>query len=382
MYLLKGFGLISSSKRLRKVEMLPRKNITKIKPYIPGKPIEEVKRKFHLKKAIKLASNENALGPSPKAVKALGKSLAQINRYPDGDCFYLKKKLARKLKLGLKNLIFGCGSDEIIVLAIRAFVNKGDEVVIAYPTFLIYQMASRIAGAKLKLIPLKDLRYDLKAMKKAVTPKTKIVFIANPDNPTGSYVGKKEVAEFMQGLPPEVIVYFDEAYYELVEKQDFPDTLRYINSRNVIVARTFSKAYGLSGLRIGYGIAKPKIVDYLNRVREPFNVNSLAQVAAFAALDDIDFLRRTHKLLREGKAYLYKNLEKLGFSFIESATNFILINVGSQAQMIYRKLLRKGVIVRNMRAWGMNNFIRVTVGTMPENRSFVKALKEILRRQG
>ncbi len=358
--------------------MLARKDILKVKPYIPGKPIEEVKRELRLKNVIKLASNENALGPSPKAIKAIKEGLSSVNRYPDGGCFYLKKKLAKKLNLKPANLVFGCGSDEIIVLAIRAFVEKGDEVIIAKPTFLIYELASRIAGAKIKFVPMKDFRCDLKAMKRAVNARTKIVFIANPDNPVGTYVNQKEVDEFMKGLPRNLIVYFDEAYYELADKKDFPDTLKYLKTDNVIISRTFSKAYGLSGLRIGYGIARPEIIDYLNRVREPFNVNSLAQVAAWAALEDALHLRRTRKLLREGKAYLYKNLQKLGFSFIKSATNFILINAGQQAQGIYRKLLKKGVIVRNMRAWGMNNFIRVTIGTMAENRKFIKVLKEII----
>ncbi len=358
--------------------MLPKKDILKIKPYIPGKPIEEVKRKLRLKKVVKLASNENALGPSPKAVQAIEGALGRVHRYPDGDCFYLKKKLARRLKLAPENLIFGCGSDELIVLAIRAFVDKGDEVIIARPTFLIYELASRIAGAKIKLISLKNFRYDLAAMKRAVTAKTKIVFLANPDNPTGTYVNKKEVEEFMRDLPGEAIVYFDEAYYELVDARDFPQTLKYLNSRNVIVTRTFSKAYGLSGLRIGYGISRPQIIDYMNRVREPFNVNSLAQAAATAALDDEAHLLRTLKALREGKDYLYKNLQRLALPYVESVANFILINAGPRAQKIYQRLLRKGVIVRNMRAWGMNNFIRVTVGTMPENRKFIKALREVI----
>jgi len=202
--------------------VLPRKDILKIKPYIPGRPIEEVKRKMRLRKVIKLASNENALGPSRKAVQAIKGALGRVNRYPDGDCFYLKEKLARRLKLAPKNLIFGCGSDEVIVLAVRAFVERQDEVIIARPTFLVYELVSRIAGAKIKLIPLKGFRYDLAAMKSAITPKTKLIFIANPDNPTGSYVDSKEVAEFMRGLPRDLIVYFDEAYYELVEKRDFP----------------------------------------------------------------------------------------------------------------------------------------------------------------
>ena len=358
--------------------MLPRKNILKIKPYIPGKPIKEVKRQFRLKNVIKLASNENALGPSRKAVQAVKAALGEINRYPDGGCFYLKKKLAQRLKVSTRNLIFGCGSDEIIVLAIRAFVEGGDEVIIARPTFLIYELASRIADAKIRFIPLKDFRYDLGAMKKAITPRTKIIFIANPDNPTGTYVNEREVDEFMRGLPSNVIVYFDEAYYELVDKKDFPNTLKYLNSRNIIVARTFSKAYGLSGLRIGYGIARSQIINCLNKVREPFNVNSLAQVAAFSALDDKAHLLRTGKMLKEGKDYLYKNFQKLNLTFVESVTNFILVKVGSRTQRICEQLLGKGIIVRKMRAWGMNNFIRVTIGTMPENRKFIKVLREII----
>jgi len=359
--------------------MLARKNILKLKPYIPGKPVEELKREFCLKSAIKLASNENSLGPSPKAIKAIKDGLGSINRYPDGGCFYLKKALARKLNLKPENLTFGCGSDEIIVLAIRAFVEKSDEVIIAKPTFLIYELASRIAAAKIKFVPLKNFRYDLKAIKKAITQETKLIFIANPDNPTGSYVNKKEVAEFMRGVPSRVIVYFDEAYYELADRKDFPNTLKYLKSDNVIISRTFSKAYGLSGLRVGYGMAKRDIIRCLDKVREPFNVNSLGQIGALAALDDSAHLKRTRRLLKEGKAYLYENLQSLGFNCLDSATNFILFKAGAGAGKIYQKLLRKGVIVRNMRAWGMDKFIRVTVGTMPENRRFIKALKEILQ---
>lgn len=361
--------------------MLPRKEILKIKPYIPGKPIEEVKRKLHLTEVIKLASNENALGPSGKAMQAMKRALSQVNRYPDGGCFYLKKKLAQKLKVRPQNLVFGCGSDELIVLALRAFVDKGDEVIIARPTFLIYELASRIAGAKIKIVPLKNFRYDLPAMKRAISAKTRMVFIANPDNPTGTYVDKKAVAQFMSGLPANLIVYFDEAYYELAEKRDFPQTLKYLNSRNVIVARTFSKAYGLSGLRIGYGLARSRIIDYLNKVREPFNVNSLAQAAAAAALDDQAHLVRTGRMLRQGKKYLYQNFRKLNLYFVESVTNFILVKIGLRANAVCQRLLRKGIIVRNMRAWGMNNFIRVTIGTMSENRKLIQELSKILRRR-
>lgn len=368
--------------------MLPRKNILKIEPYQPGKPIEAVKRELRIDKVIKLASNENALGPSPKAVQAIKEAIEGINRYPDSDCFYLKRKLARKLnrsgfaaqaRVSAENLVFGCGADEIIVLALRAFVDPGDEVVIARPTFLIYQIAALVADAKIKFVPLKDFRYDLEAMKRALTARTKIVFIANPDNPSGTYVNKEEVRKFMRGLPADTVVFFDEAYYELAEREDFPDTLNYLDKYNVVVARTFSKAYGLSGLRIGYGIARPEIIGYLNRVREPFNVNTLAQAAALAALDDDEHLRRTLNLLREGKSYLYENLRKMNLSYIESVTNFILINMGGNAGGICRQLLEQGIIVRDMNAWGMADFIRVTVGTMAENKIFITALKKILK---
>lgn len=358
--------------------MLPRENILKIEPYQPGRPIETVKRELGIEQVIKLASNENALGPSPKAVQAIEKALPGINRYPDSDCFYLKRKLAQRLKISAENLVFGCGADEIIVLALRAFVNPGDEVVIARPTFLIYQIAALVADARIRFVPLKDFRYDLKAMKQALTARTKIVFIANPDNPSGTYVNKEEVREFMRALPRETVVFFDEAYYELVEKDDFPHTLEYLDKYNVIIARTFSKAYGLSGLRIGYGIARPDIIEYLNRVREPFNVNTLAQAAALAALDDEEHLRCTLDLLREGKNYLYEHLQRMNLSYIESVTNFILINMGSNAGGICRQLLEQGIIVRDMHAWGMENFIRVTVGTRPENRAFITALEKIV----
>ncbi|MBN3039260.1 MAG: histidinol-phosphate transaminase, partial [Candidatus Omnitrophica bacterium] len=347
-----------------------------------GRPIEEIKRLYNIKSVIKLASNENSLGPSKKAIAAIKKNLLQIHRYPDGGCYYLKQKLAKKLKVKPGNLVFGCGSDEIIVLALRAFVGKGDEVVIARPTFLIYELASTICGAKIKFVPLKGLRYDLPAMKKAITKKTKLVFIANPDNPTGTYVTKKEVQSFMKGLPKGVLVFFDEAYYELVDKKDYPNAMKYLGRGNAIVARTFSKAYGLSGLRIGYAITNSHIASCLDKAREPFNVTSLAQVAACAALDDEAHIRLTRKMLKAGKRYLYSQLCRLGIPYIESAANFILVKVGPKAQGAYKRLLKKGVIVRNMSSWGLNEYIRVTIGTMPQNRLFIKSLKTILRNYG
>lgn len=357
---------------------LARPNILKIKPYEPGKPMEEVQRQLGLKEVIKLASNENPLGPSPKAVEAIRRSLFNLNRYPDGNCFYLKQKLAIKLKLKLENLIIGNGSDELIVLAIKAFVNEGDEVIIARPTFLVYEIASQVAKAKIIFVPLKNFKYDLVSMKKKITTKTKIVFIANPDNPTGSYVNKKEVEIFLKGLPKSAIVYFDEAYAEIVGEKDYPHTLKYLNSKNIIIARSFSKAYGLAGLRIGYAIAKPEFINYMDRVREPFNVNSLAQVAARAALDDKVFLNRTKNLLKQGKSYLYSNFRRLGLKYIPSAANFILLDIKKDSSRLFKKLLKLGVIVRDMRAWKLNTFIRVTIGTNSENKKFIRALEKTL----
>ena len=356
---------------------LARKNILGITPYKPGKPIEEVKRQVGLRKVIKLASNENPIGPSPKAVGAIKRALGKLNRYPDSGCFYLKQKLAKKLGIEVSNLIIANGSDELIVLALRAFVDEEEEVVIAKPTFLIYELQARAENVNIMTVPLKDFRYDLPKMKEAITDKTKLVFISNPDNPTGSYVTQDEVEDFMDGLSQKVIVFFDEAYFELVDAGDFPKTLNYLNKKNVIITRSFSKAYGLSGLRVGYGISNPDLIGYLDRVREPFNVNSLAQAGASAALDDHKHLERYRALIQKGKAFLYSLFDELRLSYIKSAANFILVKVDDAADVV-SSLLERGVIVREMKAWGLDNFIRVTIGTMKENRMFRDALKEVL----
>jgi len=361
------------------MKKIARKEIFKVSPYIPGKPIEEVQRELGLKKVIKLASNESPLPPSPKAVKAIIRAVKNVNRYPEGSCYYLRQKLARKLGVKENELVFANGSDELIVLAVRAFVYPGEEIIVAKPTFLIYEIAATIHGAKVVTVPMKNFRYDLKAMKAKVTPKTKIIYIANPDNPTGSYVNKKEVAEFLKGLRKDVIVYFDEAYYELVDKKDYPQTLPLLKKmKNLIIARTFSKAYSLAGLRVGYGIGTPETIDCLERVREPFNINSLAQVAATASLDDPAQLARLRKILKQGKAYLVKNFKQMGIEFVPSATNFILMKLEQDGTDITNRLMRQGVIVRNMIGWGLKDCIRVTIGTMEENRKFINALRRVL----
>jgi histidinol-phosphate aminotransferase len=360
------------------MSVIPRKAVLNIKPYQPGKPIEEVKREMGLADVIKMASNENSLGPSPKAVSAIKKYAGNINRYPEGGCFYLRSAIARRLKIKPEQLIFGNGSDELIELTLKAFVNEGDEVIVAKPTFLMYEVASTAYGAKIKVVPMRYFKYDLKAMKDAVSKNTKVVFIANPDNPNGTYVAKYELEDFLKGLPSETIVFLDEAYSEFVEERDYPNGLDYMGKNNIIVARTFSKVYGLAGLRVGYGISSPEIIKYMEAVRDPFNVNSLAQIGAIAALKDKEFLSKSKKTVRDGKKFLYSELKAMGVRYVPSVTNFILIEFGSKSGEVAEKLLKKGVIVRNMKAWGMENFIRVTVGKEAENRRFIKELKKII----
>lgn len=356
-----------------------KKNILNVKPYLPGKPIEEVKRELGLKEVYKLASNENPYPPTPKVLKAIIKELKELNRYPDGNCFCLRQAIAKQMGVDTDQLVFGNGSDEIIVLVTKAFAAEGDEIITAHPTFLIYEIATKISGANIRLVPLKDFRYDLQAMRQAVTERTKIIFIANPNNPTGTYVTQREVEDFLKGLPENIIVFFDEAYYEFVGKKDYPNSLRLLKQYpNVILTRTFSKAYSLAGLRVGYGLASKEMIDILNRVREPFNVNTLAQAAALAALGDKPRYMKMIRGLNQEKQRMCKDLQKLKVPFVESVTNFVLIDLKTDSLAATQKLLRKGVIVRDMGFWGLENFIRVSIGTPKENKKFIQALKEIL----
>ena len=349
--------------------------------YRPGQPIEEVKRQFRLSSVIKLASNENALGPSPKALAVLRRAVGSLHRYPDMACRVLRQRLAKKLRVGPASIVVGNGSDELLVLALRAFVDPGEEVVVAEPTFLIYALQAKACGAAVRAVPLRGDRYDLPAMKRAITPRTKLVFIANPDNPTGTYVTKRELDAFLRDLPPQVLVLIDEAYYEFVSAPDYPQTLRYVKDQSVIVTRSFSKAYGLAGLRVGYGIAKPSLIDAMNTVREPFNVNSLAQAAALGALEDTAFLQRTRRMLQEGRRYLTKELAALHVRVVPSVANFFLLKLGPRAPQIAQRLLEQGIIVREMSAWKLPGCLRVTIGTMPENRAFIRVLNQTLTKE-
>ena len=339
---------------------LIRKNIIGVTPYIAGKPIEETKRQLGLKEVINLASNENPLGSSPKALEAIKKNLSRINRYPDSQSFCLKRKLAQYLKLDPSNIVLGNGSDELIDIVIKTFVEENESIITADITFLEYEIISGVNNRKMVTVPLKYFKYDLEAIKAKIDKKTKLIFIANHNNPTGTYVTKSEVEDFLNGLPDDVLVVLDEAYDTFIDVDDFPNGIKYIDNKNVIVLKTFSKAYGLAGLRIGYAVANQDFTSYMERVRQPFNINILAQLAAYAALDDGKFLRKTRKIVLEGKNYLYDALSKLGIAYVPSVANFILFDVGRDGVSVFKDMLKYGVIVRDMKQYGLKNFIRVT----------------------
>ena len=354
-----------------------RDNIKNIVPYPPGKPIEELERELGITGSIKIASNENPLGPSKKALEAIKNKLFDINRYPDGSCYYLKEKLSEKLGLNMDNLIFGNGSSEIIEFVLRIFVQPGDEVITSEKTFVIYKIVSKIVDAKFTEIPLiKGFYYDIKAIKNAITDKTRVIFLSNPNNPTGTMFGQEEFDEFIHDIRDDIIIALDEAYIEYVPKSEKIDAISYINDKNLIIMRTFSKIYGLAGLRIGYGIGYNELIGYLSKIRAPFNVNSIAQAAALASLDDDEHVTESIELNNAGIKYLYSKFDELGLEYIKTYTNFILVNVKGSGHELYEKMLRDGVIIRSMKNYGLDDFIRVTIGTKEENERFIDSLKK------
>ncbi|MGC9195865.1 MAG: histidinol-phosphate transaminase [Syntrophobacteraceae bacterium] len=360
-------------------------HIASIVPYPPGKPIEELEREYGISGSIKLASNENPLGPSPKAIEALGAATSKLNRYPDGSGFYLRRKLAEKHCLDFDSILLGNGSNEIIELIVRAFMSPGDEVMIPEPSFLLYRLVVQWMGGKSAPVPLKpDLGIDLEKMAQAVTAKTKVIFLTNPNNPTGKVLDKRDFERFLSRIPQHLVVVVDEAY---IEFNTNPDTIRgfdYIGGKwpAVIVLRTFSKAYGLAGLRIGFGAMDPEIAGFLNRVRQPFNTGSLAQAAALGALEDDAFMNRSREITWSGLQFLYKEVEKMGLSYIPSEANFFLIDVACEAKKVYEAMLRRGVIIRSMASYGMERHIRVSIGLAEENLRFITALKDVLTEMG
>jgi histidinol-phosphate aminotransferase len=360
-------------------ESLANEHILGIAPYEPGKPVEELERELGIHDAIKLASNENPLSPSDRVQKAITDALATLNRYPDGSGYYLRHALARKHNVTAEQVVLGNGSNELIELLVRTFLRPGDEAVVPHPSFLVYPMIVQAAGGIRVMVMLKDYRIDLEAMARAITPMTKIVFIANPNNPSATIVTEDEVAHFMSRIPERTIVVFDEAYLEFAQGPDFPDTLAYIaQGRKVVVLRTFSKAASLAGLRVGYGVTDVDAIALMNRIRQPFNVNALAQVAALAALDDESHTLECVRMIEAGRHYLYDEFNTLGVKYVPSRANFILVDVGRSASDIYQRLLKDGVIVRPLTPFGMESALRVTVGTPQENRRLIKALRKVL----
>lgn len=354
--------------------------IRAIAPYQPGKPISELAREIGLEEhqIVKLASNENPLGISPKAFEAIQDSIGEIARYPDGNGFALREALCCKFGLRPETLIFGNGSNDILELVARAFLAPGAEAIYSQHAFAVYALATQAAGALGISVPAREFGHDLDAMLRAVTDKTRVIFIANPNNPTGTMLDKASLLDFLRQVPRQVLVVLDEAYDEYVVAQDKSDSFNWVSQfDNLIVSRTFSKAYGLAGLRVGYGIASPEIADLMNRVRQPFNVNSLAQVAAVASLQDDDFIERSYAINCAGMKQLTQGFDSLGLSYIPSYGNFISVRVGDAAD-INRRLLQEGIIVRPIANYEMPEHLRVSVGLYEENARFLSTLENIL----
>jgi histidinol-phosphate aminotransferase len=346
--------------------------------YQPGKPIEETARELGCEptEIIKLASNENPLGPSPKAITAMREAIENAHLYPDGGAFYLRNAIAKKLSITPDHIILGNGSNEIIELLAHAFLERGDAIVTSQHAFIAYKIIARVFGAETIEAPSRDYGHDLDAILGAVTDRTEIIFIANPNNPTGTLLSTDAVERFMARVPPRLIVVFDEAYYEFVDQM--PDTLRYIHEgRSVVVLRTFSKIHGLANVRVGYGVARPELIEVLQKTREPFNVNGIGQVGAFAALADEEHQRKTKVLTDEGRSYFEKEFTAMNLRFIPSAANFVLVNVGDGLS-VFRALLERKVIVRAMKGYNLPEWVRITIGTMDQNRRCIAALREVM----
>lgn len=353
--------------------------VQRLIPYKPGKPIEELERELGLRDIVKLASNENPLGPSPMALAAINETLPDLARYPDGNGFNLKRALSDKLGVDVAQITLGNGSNEILELVARAFLTPTHEVVFSQHAFAVYPIVTQAVGATSVVVPAREYGHDLDAMLAAVNAKTRLVFIANPNNPTGTLLAPEPLRNFIAELPEHVLCVLDEAYYEYVAPQNRADSLAWLlDHPNLIVTRTFSKAYGLAGLRVGYSLSNPIIADLLNRVRQPFNNNMLALAAAEAALSDQEYLQRTIAVNNEGLRQLTEAFDKLGLSWIPSAGNFVSVDVKRPGEAVYQALLQRGVIVRPVGNYEMPEHLRISIGTEPENRRFLDALRGVL----
>jgi histidinol-phosphate aminotransferase len=353
--------------------------ILSVEPYVAGKPLEELEREYGITDAVKLASNENPLGPSPLAIKAVQQAVNNLHRYPNGGSYHLCAKLSKHLDVKEENIILGNGSDDIIAMLARVLLQPGDEAVLPRPSFLFYEIMVRCSGAIPVEVPLKGGHTDLDGMLARVGPKTRLIFLTNPHNPTGTLIPKQALDDFVAALAEDVVLLIDEAYIEFVRQPNCPRSIDYLDSGKMVVGlRTFSKAYGLAGLRVGYGLMPLFLADLLNRVRQPFNVNSLAQAAAIAALDDENFLQDTVKLVADELDFIYAALDDRGIEYLKSQANFYLIKVGKNADEVFEDLLKQGVIVRSMTSYGYPDCIRISVGLHNENLRLLEALARVL----
>lgn len=354
--------------------------VQKLKPYEPGKPIEELQRELGLHDIIKLASNENPAGPGHKAVEAAKRALHDVHRYPDGSGFRLKAALSEKLGVAAGQITLGNGSNDVLELIARAYLQPGDEAIFSQYAFAVYPLVTLACSATPVEVPARLFGHDLEAMAQAVTERTRVIFVANPNNPTGTWHHAHAIDTFLNEVPEHVVVVLDEAYFEYVEEEHYPNGLERLERYpNLVVTRTFSKIHGLAGLRIGYGISNPVIADVLNRVRQPFNANSVALAAAEAALDDVDYIEDSKSFNTTGLAQIAEGLERLGLEYVPSVGNFLTFRAGPKAADIYQGLLREGVIVRPLAGYKLPEHLRVTVGLPEENERFLAALTKVVR---
>lgn len=361
-------------------KQLFRKELEQFRPYVPGKPIEEVKREYGLTEIEKLASNENQLGPSPKAVEAVIRAAQDINQYPEATAIELKQDLAKELSVEPDNLVIGNGGEELLSIIAQTFINEGDEVIVAAPSFGIYNTTTALLGAKIHSIPFRGKDYDFQGFLAAVTDQTKLVYVCTPNNPTGNIVKKEELDYLLANLPSDVVVIIDEAYYEFaVVNPDYPDSLAYLAARpNTIILRTFSKVSGIAGLRVGYVITSLEIAAEMNKVKLTFDVNRLAQEAARAALQDKEHIEKTVALNYRSLAMMEQYFDEVGFDYFKSNANFIFVDVKKHSATVFEELLKRGVILRPGYFWGYENWIRVSTGTEAQTQKFIDCLKQVL----
>ncbi len=352
--------------------------VTKLQPYVPGKPIEELERELGITDIVKLASNENPLGPSDKVLAAIAESSKELSRYPDGNGFILKSALADKYKLNTDQITLGNGSNDVLELIARAFVSSDEEIMFSQYAFAVYPLVTQAIGAQAVIAPARDYGHDLQAMNTLISDKTKLIFIANPNNPTGTYLPIKELETFISQVSDQILIVLDEAYIEYGEQNDVDSISLLKQYSNLIITRTFSKAYGLAGLRVGYALSHPEVADLLNRIRQPFNANSLALAAATVALQDDDYIRKTKEVNDAGMAQITAGFDRLGLNYIPSKGNFITVDVKRSGDDVFTDLLQQGVIVRSVTNYGLQNHIRVSIGLEDENQRFLDALGQIL----